>query len=118
MGRTHIGKVGKQIAVRPHLVLRHPPVCEDGHEGVTGVVGERPTTDREGCWAGGIIGHHIGQQCQCRSLRPLRCIPTFVLEGVCEDGNKAAIVHRFTGQVGLSFRANKENSAGNAPRSV
>src|SRR5262249_25450230 len=110
VGRAHIGNLGKQIAVRPNLVLRPPPVCEDGHEGVTGVVGERPTTDREGCWAGGIIGHHIGQQAQCCSPCPLWRISTYVLERVCEDGNEATIVHRFTRQVGLSFRANKENS--------
>src|SRR5262249_36369680 len=67
-GEAHIGKLGKQIAVRPNLVLHHPPVCEDSHERVTGVVGERATIAREGGWAGGIIGHHIGQQTQ-------RCSP-------------------------------------------
>src|SRR5215472_8736156 len=71
VGRAHIGKLGKQIAVRPNLVLRHPPVCEDCHERVTGVVGERATIAREGCAAGGIIGHHIGQQAQRRSPCPL-----------------------------------------------
>src|SRR5262245_54239318 len=80
VGRAHIGKLGKQIAVRPNLVLRHPPVCEDSHERVTGVVGERATIAREGCWAGGIIGHHIGQQAQRRSPCPLWRISTYVLE--------------------------------------
>src|SRR5262249_17103113 len=110
VGRAHIGKLGKQIAVRPNLVLRPPPICEDSHERVTGVIGERPTIAREGCWAGGIIGHHIGQQFQCRSPCPLWRISTYVLERVCEDGNKAAIVHRFTRQVGLSLRSNEEDS--------
>src|SRR6516164_3163801 len=110
VGRPHIGKVGKQIAVRPNLVLRHPPVCEDSHERVTGVVGERATIAREGCWAGGIIGHHIGQQTQRRSPCPLWRISTYVLERVCEDGNEAAIVRRFARQVGLSLRSNKKDS--------
>src|SRR5262245_7215738 len=108
--RAHIGKLGKQIAVRPNLVLRHPPVCEDSHERVTGVDGERATIVREGCWAGGIIGHHIGQQAQRYSPCPLRRIPTYVLERVCEDGNEAAIVRRFARQVGLSLRSNKKDS--------
>src|SRR5262249_13078463 len=110
VGRAHIGKLGKQIAVRPNLVLRHPPVCEDSHERVTGVVGERATIAREGCWAGGIIGHHIGQQAQCRSPCPLCRISSYVLERVCEDGNEAAIVRRFARQVGLSLRSNEEDS--------
>src|SRR5262249_58051285 len=94
VGWAHIGKLGKQIAVRPNLVLRHPPVCEDSHERVTGVVGERAAIAREGCWAGGIIGHHIGQQAQCRSPCPLWRMTTYVLERVCDDGNEAAIVRR------------------------
>src|SRR5262249_3670918 len=110
LSRATIRKIGKQIAVRPNLVRRHPPVCEDSHERVTGVVGERATIAREGCWAGGIIGHHIGQQAQCRSLCPLRRISTYVLERVCEDGNEAAIVRRFAGQVGFSFHSNEEDS--------
>src|SRR5215471_14328155 len=94
--RAHIGKLGKQIAVRSHLVLRYLPVCENSHEDVTGVVGERPAIAREGCWEGGVIGHHIGQQCLRRSLGPLGRVPANMLERVCEDGNEAAIVRRLT----------------------
>src|SRR5262245_65366173 len=73
--RAHIGKLGKQIAVRPYLVLRYLPVCKNSHEDVTGVVGERPAIVREGCWEGGVIGHHIGQQCLRCSLGPLGRVP-------------------------------------------
>ena len=75
MRRTQVGKVGKQIAVGPYLVLGHLPVCEDSHEDVTGIVGERSPIAREGCWAGGIIGQHVRQQCPCRAPCLLRRIP-------------------------------------------
>src|SRR5262249_34883550 len=83
--RPQVGKPGKQIAMRPYLVFRHLPVCEDSQEGVTGVVGERPAIVREGCWAGGVIGQHVRQQCPCCSPCFLRRIPTCMLQSVCKD---------------------------------
>src|ERR1700738_1315488 len=47
MGRPEIGKLGKQIAVVPYLVLRHLPICEDGQKSITGVIGECPPIVRK-----------------------------------------------------------------------
>ena len=45
MRRTQVGELNKQIAVGPYFVARHPPVCEDSEEGISGIVGGllRPT---------------------------------------------------------------------------
>src|SRR5262245_35566681 len=80
--RPQVGKFWKQVAVRPDLVLHHLPVCEDSHEGVTGVIGERAATARKACWARRVIGQHVRQQCPCRSPCLLRRIPTYVLQSV------------------------------------
>jgi hypothetical protein len=37
--RPQIGELGKQIVVGPYLVPHHLSVCENSHEGVTGVIG-------------------------------------------------------------------------------
>jgi hypothetical protein len=94
---------------------------EDGSLPTTldaGVVGQRPAIAREGCWAGGVIGQYLRQQCPCRSPCLLRRILTCVLQSVCEDGNEATIVRRLTREVGISLRTNKTACAGSAPRST
>src|SRR6266404_5656006 len=104
-----VGKLGKQIAVGPHLVLCHLPVCEDSQEGVSSVVGERPAIAREGCWAGGVVGQHIRQQSPCRSPCLLRRIPTCVLQSMREGGNEAGVVRRLTRQIGFPLRPNEKD---------
>jgi hypothetical protein len=68
--RPQVGELGEQIVVRPNLVLRYLPVCEDSQECV---VGKCPATVREGRWALGIIEEHLRQHCLCHS--PLLCEP-------------------------------------------
>ena len=94
----------------PYLILGHLPVCEDGHEGITGVVGECPAIAREGCRAGGIIGQYLRQQRPCHLPCFLRRIPTRVLQRVREDGNETGIVGRLTCEVGISLPADEEDS--------
>src|SRR6478672_11529806 len=90
--RPEIGEFSKQIVVRSYAILGHLPVCEHGHEGITGVVGECPSTARKGCWSGGIIGHYLRQQ----RARYLRCfflrVPTRMLQRVRKDRNETSIV--------------------------
>jgi acyl-[acyl carrier protein]--UDP-N-acetylglucosamine O-acyltransferase len=43
------------IAVRPYLVFRHLPICEDSQEGIDGVVGQCPAIVREGRRPRGVI---------------------------------------------------------------
>ena len=57
--RSQVGELGKQIAVGLYLVPGHPSVCEDGQEGISGVVGERPAIDGKRRWARGVIGQHV-----------------------------------------------------------
>ena len=45
--RSQVGELGKQIAMGLYLVPGHPSVCEDSQEGISGVVGERPTIVRK-----------------------------------------------------------------------
>jgi len=40
--RSQIGELGKQIGVGPHFVPGHLSICENGHERVTSVIGQRP----------------------------------------------------------------------------
>src|SRR6516162_8300911 len=83
--RAQVGKLAKQIEVGPNVILRHLPVCEDGHEDVTGIVGKCPAIAREGCLAGGVIGQYLRQQ----RARHLHCllwrISTRVLKRVSKD---------------------------------
>ena len=46
--RPQVGELNKQIAVGPHSVPRHLPVCEDSQEGIGGIVGECPAIGWEG----------------------------------------------------------------------
>jgi hypothetical protein len=61
--RSQIGELGQQIGVGPHFVPFHLSVCENSHEGVTGVIGQRPAIAREGRRARGVIGQDFRQQC-------------------------------------------------------
>ena len=59
MRRPQVGELGEQIAVGPHPILRHLPICEDSKEGIDGVVGERPAIVWKGRRARWVVGQKV-----------------------------------------------------------
>src|SRR6266436_6045624 len=93
-----------------YLVLDYPPVCEDGQERITGVVGECPPVAWKARRTRRIVGQYVRQQFPCRPARVLRRISTGVLQRVRESGDETAIVCRLTREVGISLRTDEQDS--------
>src|SRR3984893_7577745 len=92
-----------------YLVLDYLPVCEDGQEGVGGIVGERTAIARKGRGTRRVVGQHVGQQCSRHPPCFLRRIATGVLQRMREDADEAAIVLRLARMVSISLRADEKD---------
>jgi hypothetical protein len=73
------------------------------------VVGERAAILRKDRRTRRVMGHDFGQYCPGQPRCVFLCIPSCVLQCVCETGDEIAIVHRLTPEVGLFlFRGKTE----------
>jgi hypothetical protein len=57
--RPEVGKLGEEVVVWPHLVLRHLPVRQDSEQAINHIVGEQTTVVQLGNRARGIVGQDI-----------------------------------------------------------
>src|SRR6267142_141619 len=101
MWRPYIRELGYQVGVRPHVVPRHLPICEDAHEHIERVVGECPAVIGKRRRARWVVKQDIWEQCPRYPPRLSRRISTHVLQSVCESSKETPILSRFTREVGI-----------------
>src|SRR5215212_2811645 len=57
--RPEVGELGEEVVVWPHLVLRHPPVRQDGDQVIAHIVGEQSTVVRVANRSRRVVGQDI-----------------------------------------------------------
>src|SRR5919112_5049359 len=59
--RPEVGELGEEVLVWSHLVLRHPPVRQDGDQAITHIIGEQTTVVRVANRSRGVVGQDSRQ---------------------------------------------------------
>jgi hypothetical protein len=90
--RAYVRKLGEQIAMGPHSISRHLPVCENSQEGIGGVISECPAIGREGCWARGTVWQDLRQHGACDPFCLIRRIASGVFQSVREPSEETIII--------------------------
>src|SRR5215212_6595382 len=57
--RTEVGELGEEVLVWSHLVLRHPPVRQDGENVIAHIIGQQTTVVRVANRSRRVVGQDI-----------------------------------------------------------
>src|SRR5262245_61928917 len=107
--RPEVREPVEQIVMRPDLISRHFPVCENRKEDVNNVVLESPTILRIGCRPARVVGKNVWQQLSRGADRVLTRVAARVFQLVCKDADEASIIRWLPAEIRVSLLPGEKN---------